>query len=43
MNNRNKTLTPISHDKRLLVLFTGIVLVVIVMISLIITAGICYL
>ncbi|MFC1905296.1 hypothetical protein ACFLXL_00625 [Chloroflexota bacterium] len=43
MNNRNKVLTFIGHDKGLLALFTGIVLVFVAMISLVITAGICYL
>ena len=43
MNNRTNTLAKASHDKRLLALFGGIILTLVVLISLIVTAGIAYL
>jgi hypothetical protein len=43
MNNRNRFLGLIGHDKELLALFGGIVVVAVIMLSLAITAGIWYL
>ena len=43
MNNRGKILTLLSQDKGLLALFSGLILITAVMLSLALTAGIVYL
>jgi hypothetical protein len=43
MNNRSRFLGLIGHDRGLLALFGGIVVVAVIMLSLAITAGIWYL
>ena len=43
MNNRGKNITLIGHDKELLALLSGLILIGAVMLSLAVTAGFLYL